>query len=362
MSRQSDLVELTRKKAQALSSGSKNLIINGDMSISQRIAADTDAATANTYNCMDRWYCTSGWSVVNQRRDTTDAPVGFSNCLHVSSATGVSALAASNYWSTIQQLIEGHNIASLKWGTADARPVTLSFWVKSSQAGQWNVTLRNGSSNNVNNGNTTHCYVATYEIDVADTWERKEITILGPTVGSWNSTNGAGITVFFDIGSGSSYAGTTANSWVAGNFISSPNSNRLYDGNNQYIKLTGVQLEVGDTATEFEHRSYGDELQRCMRYFEQSNPTLSGSDGKQAFVASTGSNYLQGPTFKVTKRTAPTMTGYDGITEMDGSGSSLTIGSFNHIGVNGALRLSLGGTGRVDGQVYRYHWAADAEL
>jgi hypothetical protein len=339
MSRQSDLVELTRKKAQALSSGSKNLIINGDMSISQRIAADTDAATANTYNCMDRWYCTSGWSVVNQRRDTTDAPVGFSNCLHVSSATGVSALAASNYWSTIQQLIEGHNIASLKWGTADARPVTLSFWVKSSQAGQWNVTLRNGSSNNVNNGNTTHCYVATYEIDVADTWERKEITILGPTVGSWNSTNGAGITVFFDIGSGSSYAGTTANSWVAGNFISSPNSNRLYDGNNQYIKLTGVQLEVGDTATEFEHRSYGDELARCQRYFFRRGNTNNLSGGYDSIGTGTGlstSTCRIAVPYPCEMRTKPTCSFSGSITLTPATGGLSAINS-NYCGDSGGL-------------------------
>ena len=128
------------------------------------------------------------------------------------------------------------------------------------------------------------------------------------------------------------------------------------------FEMTQFQVERGNVATPFEHRSYGEELALCQRYYEQSHTQLTGSDGKFSAVASTGSNYLQGPVFKVTKRVPPSMIAHDGIDEMDGSGSTLTAASFNHIGLNNALRLALNGSGRIDGQVYRYHWSADAEL
>jgi len=281
----------------------RNMVINGDMAISQRIAADTDASTNNTYNCVDRFYCTAGWTGVNQRRDTTDAPVGFSNCLHVSSATGVGSLSSTGNWSTIQQLIEGYNIAHLNWGTANAQTVTLSFWVKASQDGTWSVAINNGNSNSLSDNMATHSYVATYNVDAVGTWEYKTITIDGPTVGSWDKTNGAGVTIYFNLGSGSNYTGTTANEWVSGKYVQTSSANNLYTGDNQYFKLTGVQLEVGDTATPFEHpRSYSDELARCQRYFWSRIQTHT------IYAGDYGSNSFATFDFPVTMRATPTVT------------------------------------------------------
>ena len=321
----------------------KNLIINGDMAISQRIAADTDVATNNTYNCVDRWYCTSGWSVVNQRRDTTDAPEGFTNCFHVSSATGVSSLSATTNWSTLQQLIEGHNIAHLNWGTANAQKVTLSFWVKTSQSGTWSVAINNGNSNSLSGNTVTHSYVATYNVDAVGTWEYKTITIDGPTVGSWNKTNGAGITVYFNLGSGSNYTGTTANEWVSGKYVQTSSTNNLYTGNNQYFKLTGVQLEVGDTATVFEHRSYEDELARCQRYYQVTHNPYS-TWGNSAGYATWGVS------FATEMRAAPTVTSYQ-------SGGTVYAGPY--ISSRGVDLLQ---SGQGMGNAHKRGYNCDAEL
>ena len=337
----------------------RNLVINGAMAVSQRSTSETGLNTAG-FKTVDRMRL-SVTSLATARfthEQSTDAPDGFAYSVKTTTTTAEGSVGAADGFRPIEYIIEGQDLQHLAYGTSSAKSLTLSFHVKSSVTGTYSIAVYRDES-------TDRLITATYTINSASTWEYKTITIPGDTSASITNDNANRFAIYFHAGAGSAFKGTdSSGSW--GNYSNAGFANgttvNLQNTLNATWQATGLQLEVGSKATSFEHRSYGDELLRCLRYYEQSNPTLSGSDGKQSFVASNGSDFLQGPTFKVTKRAAPTMAGHDGISEMDGSSSSLTIGSFMHIGVNGALRLSLGGSGRINGQVYRYHWSADAEL
>jgi len=333
-------------------SDTKNLIINGKMEIDQRNGGAVVTGSAATAKfAADRFSIYANTTGTVTLQQVSDAPVGFQKSNKVTCTVADSPSAGRRV--QFLQTIEGYNFSQASFGTSSAKSVTLSFYVKSSLTGNFGASLVNGSA--------TRSYPFHYTINSANTWEKQTITIVGDTSGTWSTDNTTALHVLWGLGTGSTYEGT-ADQWNSAFNIAPPSSVSLKDNVNATWQITGVQLEVGNVATPFEHRSYGEELALCQRYYEQSYTQLTGSDGKFTAVASTNSNYLQGPTFRVTKRAVPTMTAYDGISEMDGSGSSLTIGAFNHIGVNNALRLALGGSGRIDAQVYRYHWTADAEL
>ena len=331
----------------------RNLIINGAMQVAQR-GTSFDQGSSSTYN-LDRFLIRIGSSFNADSTVTQDSsgPTGFTNSLKITPDSIQTPSGSHN--AAIAQIVEAQSLQHLAYNTSAAVKTTVSFYVKSNKTGTYCFQVYNQDALRI--------YMREYTISASDTWEYKTITIPGDTSGVINNDNGGGLFFYWHLASGSSDHASEDTAWRSSAlFQTTSNQVNFFDSTSNEFYLTGVQLEVGEKATPFEHRSYGDELQRCLRYYEQSNPTLSGSDGKQPFVASTGSDFLQGPTFKVTKRAAPTMAGHDGISEMDGSGTSLTIGSFQHIGINGALRLSLGGSGRTNAQVYRYHWSADAEL
>lgn len=237
----------------------RNKIINGDFRIDQRnngasIASGTGAI--NAY-CLDRWsyfkQSTSG-SFTLQR--STVAPPGFTNSLLV---TITSAFADSgNAVNSIPQWIEGLNVADFAWGTADAQPITISFRVRSSVTGTYNVTVSN-------NGYDRN-YCAAYTINSANTWETKTITIPGDTSGTWLTNNGVGLRLWFDIGSGSNRIGN-ATTWQTTEVYRTSGSVQLLNNNGATFYITGVQLEKGSSATPFEHRPYGTELALCQRYY-----------------------------------------------------------------------------------------------
>ena len=333
----------------------RNLVLNGSMIVAQRSTSET-GVTDSGYKTVDRFQlslATLGTYTVTQE---ADGPDGFSKSLKIDCTTADASPAADDAF-LVYHKIEAQNLQHLNYGSSSAKPLTLTFYVKSNKTGNASFELQQRD-------NSDRQVTLQYSISSANTWEQKTLSIPADASGLINDDNGEGLRLGWWLNSGSNLTGGSHQTTWAAEVNADRNASNLGIGGStsDYWQITGVQLEVGEKATPFEHRSYGDELQRCLRYYEQSNPTLSGSDGKQSFVASTGSDQMQGPTFKVTKRAAPTMAGHDGISEMDGSGSSLTIGSFQHIGVNGALRLTLGGSGRIDGQVYRYHWSADAEL
>jgi hypothetical protein len=236
----------------------KNRIINGDMRIDQRNAGASVNASNGTYT-LDRWACGGAVSnkfTVQQNAGSVTSPVGFNNYLGCTSSSAYSVPSGENYG--MQQSIEGFNFADLGWGTANAKTVTLSFWVRSSLTG----TFGGGFTNSAYD----YSYVFSYSILTANTWTQISVTIAGPTSGTWiGATNGVGARVVFSLGTGSSRV-TTAGSWVAGYYASVTGETQIVATNGATLYITGVQLEIGTSATPFERRLYNQELANCQRY------------------------------------------------------------------------------------------------
>ena len=308
--------------------GFKNRIINGQMVLDQRNAGASITPTSTAFT-LDRWQAVLSQSSkysIQQNASSVTPPVGFINYLGVTSSSAYSRLS-TDYFGIVQS-IEGLNCTDLNWGSANAVTITLSFWVRSSLTGTFSGRLANSASN--------RSYVFTYTINSANTFEQKTITIAGDTSGTWLTTNGVGIAVWFDLGSGSNYQ-TTASSWQTGNFAATSSSTSVVGTNGATFYITGVQLEKGSTATSFDYRPYSTELQLAQRYFANS---LMGS-GYSSGATSVQLN-LQ---FPVTMRTTPTITVVSALTVTDSAAnytqSSANSGTF--LGsANGGLINSLG--------------------
>ncbi len=279
----------------------RNRIINGDMRIDQRNAGASITPLDGQYS-VDRWACfraqASKYSV-QQNAGAVTPPTGFTNYLGVTSLSAYSSVAA-DYFGIVQN-IEGLNVADFGWGSASAKAVTLSFWVRSSLTGTLSGALRNAGN--------TRVYLFTYTVAAANTWEYKTITIPGDTAGTWLATNGLGINVWFDLGSGSNLTGTPGG-WGSASAIRATGSVSLVGTNAATFYLTGVQLEVGPVATPFERRPFGMELALCQRYFER------GAVPVQYLPINTGDYFLALMItifFKATKRSASYVMNYTGV-------------------------------------------------
>ena len=248
-----------------------NRIINGAMVIDQRNAGASVTPTNGQYT-LDRWVFAVSQSsklTAQQNAGSVTSPAGFRNYLGVTSSASTS-VGASDYF-FIQQWIEGFNTADLMWGTASAQTVTLSFWVRSSLTGTFGGSLKNDAGN--------RSYPFSYTISSANTWEQKSITIAGDTSGTWLTTNGAGIGVQLGLGVGSTFSGA-AGAWAASNLFSATGATSVVGTNGATFYITGVQLEVGSTATSFDYRPYGTEDYLCKRYYQlQTVSTYGCIDG-----------------------------------------------------------------------------------
>jgi hypothetical protein len=237
----------------------KNRLINGDMRVDQRNAgASVTLASGGAYT-LDRYNCQSNQASkysVQQNAGSVTPPVGFTNYLGATSLSAYSVLSTDYF--RIQQIIEGYNIADLGWGTANAKTVTLSFQAYSSLTGTFGGVLANGGQ--------SRSYPFTYTISSANTWEQKSLTIAGDTSGTWTTTNTAGLQVNFQLGVGSDYVGA-AGAWASANYVGASGCVSVVGTNGATFYITGVQLEVGSSATGFEYRQYGQELALCQRYY-----------------------------------------------------------------------------------------------
>lgn len=276
--------------------GMRNRIINGDMTIDQRNAGASVTPINGAY-ALDRWKqyqsVASKYSV-QQNAGGAAPPAGFANYLGVVSLSSY-ALSSADYF-TLEQTIEGYNVADLGWGTADAQTVTLSFWVRSSLTGTFGGSIKNKSAG------ADRSYPFSFVISVANTWERKTITVIGDTTGTWLNTNGVGITLSINLGTGATFSGT-AGAWSANNYLSATGAVSVVGTSGATLYITGVQLEAGSVATPFERRQYGQELALCQRYFQTySNPPLRG------VVQSPTAAYRCGMLLPVLMRASPTAT------------------------------------------------------
>ena len=261
-----------RPQGMGFNTGRRNLIINGAMQVSQRGTDFNDVANG-TYT-VDRFKVgknNTDDAVINVDQVTT-SPDGFSNSLKISVGTAESALAADENL-LLQHLIEAQNLQHLQNGSSGAQSVTLSFWVRSDKTGTYTAAIRKPD-------NTDRNQSKEYTISAADTWEHKSLTFSGDTSGGGIANdNGAGFFCDWWLAGGSNFTGGAMDTWAnTATQRLSTNQVNLMDGTNEWY-ITGVQLEVGTNASDFEHRSFGEELGLCQRYYWQSgreqNKTVS---------------------------------------------------------------------------------------
>jgi hypothetical protein len=270
----------------------KNRIINGAMVIDQRNAGGSITSNNGTF-CVDRFKMSatqSGFGTFQQNAGSVTPPTGFTNYLGFTSTAATTV--SSGDLIAILHRVEGYNIADLGWGSSSAKPVTLSFWVRSSLTGTF------GGGIGDNGGDYT--YPFSYTISSPNTWTQISITIPGATGGTWNITNSVGINISWSLGTGATYSGT-AGSWTSSvNAYNSTGSVNTVATNGATFYITGVQLEVGSAATSFDFRHYGQELNLCQRYYE----VLYNGTGSDTWYAPTtgGPGYRYLWPFKVEKR------------------------------------------------------------
>ena len=280
------------------SAGFKNKIINGAMMIDQRNGGATVTPLNGTYT-LDRWKCSFAQASKFTVGQSSTAPTGFNNSLLATVASAYS-ITSTDYF-LLSQKVEGFNCADLGWGTANAKTVTLSFWVRSSVTGTFAVTILNSAND--------RSYPATYTINAANTFEYKTITIAGDTSGTWLTTNGIGLDIYWNLGTGSTYSGT-ANAWQAGAYYSATGATSIVGTAGATFYLTGVQLEKGTTASSFEFRSIQKELMLCQRYFQKFE-NISGGEATGSLATGivwTSTNFFTVVPYITTMRALPTGT------------------------------------------------------
>ena len=323
----------------------KNRIINGNMAIAQR---GTSAVTTDESFPVDRFQL----QIVNANLSlvqSSTAPAGFNYSIAatVTSTTSATVLDRSRLF----QNIEGFNVADLDWGTANAKTITISFWARSTVTGTY--------SGNVTNGGGNRSYIFTYAL-TANTWTYVTATIAGDTSGTWLKTNGNGLCLNpITFNCGANYQGT-AGSWIAGDARGTSGSTYLATSNSGAVfNITGVQLEVGSTATSFDYRPYGTELLLCQRYYAKVGPSVDGAFPGLGTAGGESSTAAFGVfNVPVTMRSIPTFSsngtitlysnGFNNITSFGGayytrntvsininvSGGGLTVGRFYNILIN----------------------------
>ena len=250
--------------------GRRNMIINGDMAIAQRGTSATGIGGSNsgTYNAQDRWnFFAYGSPAARWTQSvSTDVPASSTHTTSLKlDCTTASGTVGADDRQQLMQVIEAQNLQHLRWGSSAAKKVTLSFWVKSSVTGKNYCWI-------YHNDGTRFSYKS-YTVNSANTWEHKKVTFTGDTASAITNDNGAGINIIWMLYIGSDYTSATDGvedtwqSWSAGNYdqFNGQVNNASSTSNNWY--LTGTQLELGDTATEFEHRSFAEELEHCQRYY-----------------------------------------------------------------------------------------------
>lgn len=271
----------------------KNRIINGAMLISQRNGTTATTITnATDFFGPDRWKYYRNVGGTFTTTQSSVAPAGFVNSMLTTASTGASPSAAQ--YNFFQHIIEGYNIADLNWGTANAQTVTLSFWVRSSVTGTYAISIGNNA--------VDRTLVSTYSISTANTWEQKTITIAGDTSGTWLTDNSSGIRIYWDLGSGSDYNTATTNTWASSFRLRTSGSTTWGATTGATFYLTGVQLEVGSSATSFEWKPYNMELYNCYRYYYK----YPGSPNIHGCLYSSG-KYIGHVWFPAVMRTTPTI-------------------------------------------------------
>jgi hypothetical protein len=275
----------------------KNRIINGDMRIDQRNAGASLTITANPQYTVDRWFAgVTNASKISVQQSST-APSGFTKSMLITSLAATTPSTSEIYY--MQQSIEGFNVADLDFGLSTAKTITLSFWVRSSLTGTFGAVLLNAGSN--------RSFPFNYTISSANTWTQITQTITGDTTGTWATDNTTGFQLRFGLGAGSTYQGV-AGSWGTTNAVTTTTATNFVGTNGATLYITGVQLEIGSTATPFERRLYNQELANCQRYYQYfGGENAYNYFGGTASITSTTNAFLS-ILFMTQMRSAPSFT------------------------------------------------------
>jgi len=321
----------------------RQAIINGNFDVSQRGTSFT-ALASGSYG-LDSFYAQHSMDGVVDIKQTADAPTAAEsgsysvNCLHADVTTADGTIAAGQHY-FISHNIEGYNIAWAGFGQSGTRYITLSFWAKHTKTGIYSVGFKNGAAD--------RAYVAEYTINVADTWEKKTITIPVDTSGTWLYTNGMGLKISWNVACGSTFQ-TTAGSWTAGNYYGSTNQVNGLDSASNNFKIARVQLNAGSVALPFQPKSYEEELRACQRYYEV------GADYNKTQNNDTAREYAKIVPYKVTKFSTTVVVAKTNTTATNITTSSIE----SHSAYGALLKVSPAATSDA---ILAYTWTAAAEL
>ena len=339
----------------------KNIIINGSMDIAQR--GTSVAGVGNAY-VLDRWNILPGTLGTWTNSQSTDVPTGqgFATSLKMDCTTADASPSASEFL-MVRQKFEGQNLQYIKKGTANAESTTLSFWVKSNKTGIYICEL-------IDSDNSNRTINKSYTINSANTWEKKTIKFPGDTTGTLDNDNAVSLSLQFWLGAGSDYtSGTLQTDWgsqtPANRAVGQVN---LADSTSNEWYVTGVQLEAGSVASDFEFLPVDVNLQRCQRYFEKSSNmnsalivTSEGIVGVRDGTASTINRYYN-VQYSVEKRATPTVTTYDLLGATGDCRRDSTNGIPTSTFSTGATCFNMTYTGGVSHYGIYFGWYADAEL
>lgn len=345
----------------------KNLIINGNFDVWQR-GTSFAAPSAGDYT-TDRFLYSKAGAMVHTLSRSTDVPTYAESGIKsnyswlIDCTTADTSLAATDY-TDLAIKIEGYDYAQIAGGDA-----TLSFWVKATKTGIHSVAFRNSD--------VSRSYVVEYTINTTDTWEKKVITVpLTETGGTWDYTNGTGLTISWNLASGTTYNAPSNNTWLTGNYNSSSNQVNATDSVSNDFRLAQIQFEKGDAASEFDFRHFGNEITLCQRYYQKSYA--------YATAPGTGTNANE-VRFRLASNVVNTANLQTSISLRDGrmrADPSITLytagGTSGSIGESGVVRAAgvpdansddtsfevtnQSGVTLTDGNYINFHYTADAEL
>ena len=281
--------------------GRRNLIINGAMQVAQRGTSSSGLGSDTTANFIaDRTFTTSNSAgrYTASQNTVTDLP-GFANSLKLDCTTADTSIAAAEYL-LLQHRFEGQNLQQLKKGTSSAESVTISFYVKGNAAATYTIELYDYDN--------TRTF--SQRFNVTTSWNRVSLTYAGDTSGAFDDDNALSLILLMWLHAGSNYTSGTQNSgWAAYDATTRANSSdtSFFDSTNRTFEITGLQLEIGEVATPFEHRSFGEELALCQRYYQASSETTGNLLFFSGHVDS-GATYFAKEKLTVPMRAAPTVT------------------------------------------------------
>ena len=259
----------TAESFSKIQAGRRNLIINGDMSIAQR-ASSTTGITGDTFGACDRWELDLASAGTWTMEHVGDAPynTGFTHCSSLSCTTAATSIGSHL---ALRQKIEAHNIRGLGGGTPNAKPLTASFWVKSNEPGKYYVVLYRTRTSTANT-ESSRISIA-YTIEQPEVWEFKTITFPPDTHEGYQTTGtAAGLEIHFALGyNQNNYGSSHYGHWHTNSAYLGRGQTNLAAATGNYWRLTGVQLEIGNEHTEFEHLNRTENLELCQRYFHKLN-------------------------------------------------------------------------------------------